>query len=431
VAPKVSQPKPPRKKRRSKEERQAYQAPQAVREALRFQLLSNAQDCVECGKCLKDCAFLQTHGTPQEIAFCYDPESPKFHDLAFECSLCGLCAAVCPPKVGVDPFALFQEMRREAVDRGKGCFSQHDGIVSYEKKGNSRWLSWYGLPEGCETVFFPGCTLPGSQSDNVEKLFDLLQETIPDLGIVLDCCTKPSHDLGREDFFGQMFGELRDYLVESGVKKVLVACPSCYQAIDLHGDPIQVQTVYEYLEDKALPEVPALDATITVHDPCSTRDQPAVHQGVRSIIERRSLNIEEMRLHGKATTCCGEGGSVPFFAPEMAEKWTEKRAEAAAGKRIITYCSGCVNFIGKKTPTTHVLDVLFQPAKALAGEVKITRAPFTYLNRFLLKRRFQKKLPGVRSRERPFGIKPGGLSTLWKKLLVAVGFTGAVLFWIW
>lgn len=411
--------------RRSKQERQAYQAPEGIRDELAARLTHSARDCVECGKCLKDCGFLQDYGTPQEIAFRYDPGEQEFQRLAFECSLCGLCSEVCPDRLDIDPWGLFQEMRREAVDRGQGCFSQHDRMVGYENKGNSSWLSWYGLPEGCKTVFFPGCTLPGSQPDNVEKLFDLLREKIPDLGIVLDCCNKPSHDLGRQDFFQAQFGELRDYLLAQGVETVLVGCPSCYQAIDMYGEDLSVETVYEHLDQIDLPAAGAVRGTVAIHDPCSTRDREEVHAAVRGLVYRRDLDIEEFRLHGREAICCGEGASVGFLEPERAGAWAESRAEEAGDRRVVTYCSGCVHFVGAKTPTNHVLDLVFQPEKAMAGEVRVAKAPFTYLNRIWLKWRFWRKLgglPGVRTRVRDFWAPQDDRARpqRWPRVLAAV-----------
>jgi hypothetical protein len=54
------------------------------------------------------------------------------------------------------------------------------------------------------------------------------------------------------------------------------------------------------------------------------------------------------------------------------------------------------------TPTTHLLDLLFDPAAALAGKIRVGRSPFTYLNRILLKRQFRKKMRYGFSRERVF-----------------------------
>ena len=55
-----------------------------------------------------------------------------------------------------------------------------------------RIFSYYALPEGCNTVFFPGCTLSGTRSEKVILTYQRLKKSIPSLGIVLDCCTKPS-----------------------------------------------------------------------------------------------------------------------------------------------------------------------------------------------------------------------------------------------
>ena len=116
---------------------------------------------------------------------------------------------------------MFLEMRRESVSLGAQNFSDYGVILNYEKRGTSRCYSYYALPENCDTVLFPGCTLPGTRPDKVKGLYDHLQKTIPSLGIVLDCCTKPSHDLGREKHFHAMFSEMKEYLLQHGIKNVL------------------------------------------------------------------------------------------------------------------------------------------------------------------------------------------------------------------
>jgi len=102
-------------------------------------------------------------------------------------------------------------------------------ILGYEKRGTSKRYSYYAFPENCSTVLFPGCALPGTRPDKVKSLFAHLQKTIPNLGIVFDCCTKPSHDLGRDIHFQAMFNELQNYLLQNGIKNILVACPNCYR----------------------------------------------------------------------------------------------------------------------------------------------------------------------------------------------------------
>lgn len=156
-----------------------------------------SEKCIECNLCRKECGFLQKYGKPKAIADGFDPACGNQHAMAFECSLCGLCTAVCP--VGIDPAAMFLEMRREAVRHGGGDYPEHGVIINFEKRGASRRYTWYGLAEGCDTVFFPGCNLPGTRPVRVMQFYRHMRESVPSRGIVLNCRMKPSQDLGRED----------------------------------------------------------------------------------------------------------------------------------------------------------------------------------------------------------------------------------------
>ena len=203
---------------------------------------------------------------------------------------------------------MFLQMRCETVDRGNGSFPEHGGLLDYERRGTSKKYSFYGLPEGCDTVFFPGCTLPGTRPDKTYALYQELKRRMPSLGIVLDCCTKVSHDLGREKFFQAMFNEMKSYLLEKGVRRVLVACPNCHKIFLNHGGDLQVKTVYEILADDGAHEDRKLSGVVRVHDPCAVRSEEKVHAALRELIRRKGLAVEEMAHSGKSTLCCGEGG---------------------------------------------------------------------------------------------------------------------------
>ena len=204
-------------------------------ESLNNELKIFNEKCLNCSKCQSECEFLKRYGKPKEIADSF--AAGKFSGInVFECSLCGLCTAVCP--VELSPADMFLEMRREAVVRGIAPLPGHKGIMAYEQRGLSKKYSWYSLPEGCDTILFPGCTFAGTRMDTTIALYEHLKQTIPNLGIVLDCCCKPSHDLGRDEFFRTMFGELRDYFLAHGVKTVIVVCPNCYKVFKTNGDPI-------------------------------------------------------------------------------------------------------------------------------------------------------------------------------------------------
>ncbi|MCF8056988.1 MAG: VTT domain-containing protein [Desulfocapsa sp.] len=317
-------------------------------------------------------------------------------------------------------------MRRESVARGAQDFSGYGIILNYESKGTSKLYSYYALPEQCDTVLFPGCTLPGTRPDKVMSLFGHLQKTIPGLGLVLDCCTKPSHDLGRDKHFHAMFNEMQEYLLQNGVKNVLVACPNCYRVFSEYGDSLKVKTVYEYLAETSLPATPNIPVVITIHDPCSTRDEVQIHAAIRKLATKKSLQIEEMKHNGPKTICCGEGGSVGCVNPDYSKGWGARRKKEAGGTRILTYCAGCANFLSSVNPTSHMLDLLFDPEATLAGKSKVSKAPWTYLNRLRLKNQFKKKIHAAVSRERTFTGENQAKSGMLKRITILAGLIAVI-----
>ncbi|MBU0974060.1 MAG: (Fe-S)-binding protein [Proteobacteria bacterium] len=326
----------------------------------------------------------------------YDFSTPEFQKLAFECSLCNLCQAICPEKLG--PGSLFMGIRREAVDSGHMDFSRYKTILGYEKKGSSPLFSYYALPSGCDTVFFPGCTLTGTRPETTWKLFEHLEKRISHLGIVLDCCHKPSHDIGRQAYFESMFRDILHYLTGNGIKKVLVACPNCHKMFTQYASGFDIKTVYEVLDSGGLPVVVLGNRKVVVHDPCPMREETNVQTAVRNLLTASGIPFEEMKHWGKKTLCCGEGGSVGFVRPELAKKWGLLRQKESENRTIVTYCAGCAGFLSRVAPTVHIADILFSPEGALSSGIKVARAPFTYLNRLKLKQRFKKRLEPCKSR---------------------------------
>ena len=142
--------------------------------------------------------------------------------------------------MGLNPADMFLEMRRKAVDEEAAPFPEHKTMLAYEKRGTSKRYSWYSLPENCDTVLFPGCTLTGTRPDTTMDLYEHLKKDNPCLGIVLDCCCKPSHDLGRQEFFIEMLSDMKSYLIAHGIKTIMTACPNCYKVFNQYGTPLQV-----------------------------------------------------------------------------------------------------------------------------------------------------------------------------------------------
>ncbi len=373
-----------------------------VREALSRELKAVSSACINCKLCVRECAFLSAYGKPKEIADRYDPANPEDLKMSFECSLCGLCTAVCP--AGADPSAMFLQMRAEAVERGKAPFPRHAGLIAYEQRGISSRYSYYALPKGCSRIFFPGCTLPGTRPKITLRLFETLRQWDPTMAIALDCCTKISHDLGRELFFMSAFEEMKMFLLHHGVCEVLVACPNCFKIFQRYGQDLKVRTVYEVLADFPFDRNNGAYGTVSVHDSCGVRFEEKVHAAVRKLVRDKGLETVEMQHKGTKTVCCGEGGSVGCLDAGLSRRWAEIREAEAEKRLLIAACAGCTGFLNATTSTVHVLDLVYDPKKAIQGKARVSRPPFTYLNRLKMKRYLKKNLDAVTTRERDLRI---------------------------
>lgn len=363
--------------------------------------------CIECNICVNECAFLSRYGTPGKI--CTFQQTEGLHDSSiFACNLCGLCNTVCPKKIDVT--GAFLDIRRDLQRRGgtapatSSIDSRHQPICAYEKTGGSTLFSLHRLPEGCDTVFFPGCTLTATRSIVTMRTYSHLQTVQPNCGIILDCCGKPSHDLGLDGNFQPRLSRLANSLKAGGIKKIITACPSCHVTFRKYLPQCITRTIYEELIENPPPRTATFAETVTVHDSCTARNSPEIHEAVRTLLTRSGASITEARHSRDTALCCGEGAAASFISPELAGSWKTIRKQEAHGNRVITYCAGCAGVFGKDMQTTHLLDLLFDHDRALEGKEQKTRSPFTYLRRLLLKWRI--------SRRETAGNEPAGLSGL-------------------
>lgn len=355
-----------------------------------FQIINNiSENCIRCDRCWNECEFLKRYGKPKDIAESYNPADKRLKAMPFECSLCGLCDAVCP--VNIRPSLMFLEMRRNVSGKEDFFDKRYKGLVTYEKIGASKLFSYYGLPDNGHSILFPGCAFAGTRSEKTLELYKLLKKHIPDIGIVLDCCTKISHDLGRDSFFHTGFNKMKDILVNNGILNIYVMCPNCYMIFKKYGKEFTVITVYELLAQKGIPEGKNIQGDVTIHDPCVIRDEKNIHSAVRNLIERTGLSIKEMEHSAGRTVCCGEGGAVGYVSPDLAKKWGHIRKRESNGLKIITYCAGCAQTLSKFGETIHISDLIFEPEAVLKGKAVGSKSPFTYLERIKLKNKLKKE----------------------------------------
>ena len=314
-----------------------------------------AAHCTSCGVCVTPCAFLRREGTPAAICRRQPPADQL--ETAYDCSLCGQCDALCPE--GLRPSALFLAMRQALVRRGGFDARAYAGWLRYEKLGSHPLFRRHLIPPGSTTVFFPGCSLPGSRPEGVHDLLRRLRQQDASIGLVLDCCGKISHDLGREEYFSALFHRLADSLLARGVRRVLTACPGCSKIFRHADSPFEVKSVYEVLAAGAGESTPGEAApTVAIHDPCPARFDLAQQQAVRTLVTQAGWHIEELPESGRLTRCCGQGGMVEGKRPGTVVSEARLNAAQAQGRPLVTSCAACAHALEQAGPVAHVADLM-------------------------------------------------------------------------
>jgi len=321
------------------------------------------ENCTACGRCTASCLLLQEIGeAPLNIA----GRGPTIEE-AFSCNLCELCAAVCPEDLS--PAGMFAAKRIEAVANGefpiydyRYLFPDRELNVCklYREKYN---IDYNDLPidQKGEAAFFPGCTMLTYAPAITRAAFNHLQELWPYISLLTDCCGKPLYQMGLKERGENYTGYIKKKLKGLGVRVLITACPNCFYQLRAELAPagIEVRTIYEIWEDGK-----AGTSLITVHDSCPDRHEGIFARQVRGVLEQLGYQRVEMEHHGTTTFCCGSGGQVSHFRPDLAEALISCRLEEAkntGGGILVGYCLSCVlNFarISTGIKVRHALDLL-------------------------------------------------------------------------
>jgi Fe-S oxidoreductase len=341
-----------------------------------------SEGCTQCRTCQIRCVFLREHGTPKDLAD-HLLGSGIGIARAFECSLCGLCQAVCPMHLPLPDF--FLAMRRAALKNGAASLAPYRSLLNYETVGASVLFRLFALPPGGDTVLFPGCTFPAAHPRTALALYRHLYTADAALGLALSCCFKPSHDLGRQDFFASRFGTLRATLLARGVRTVLTACPNCFKVFTQYGDGLAVRSVLSALAENPPQGRTHVRGAAIMHTPCPLRFEKEVQDVALKFARESGLDVEKTRQEGFLGACCGEGGAVGALRPDYAATWTRNVEKGAQGRTIITTCAGCAKFISRRSRAIHLLDLIFFPQEAVSGTLPRPRGLRAYLHRLHFK----------------------------------------------
>jgi len=141
-----------------------------------------------------------------------------------------------------------------------------------------------------------------------------------------------------------------------GVKRVVTTCPSCFHfwkhsypaalgVEEMEDLGLEVQHATEFLADLLETgdlKLRKLRENVTYHDPCDLGRKGGVTEAPRRVLAQiPGLRLVEMAENRDSSHCCGGGGNLETFAPEMSKAVARNRIRQAADVRAGTLVSAC------------------------------------------------------------------------------------------
>ena len=245
-----------------------------------------------------------------------------------------------------------------------------------------------------EVLFWVGCA--GSFDQRAQKITKAFVTILDKVGInyaILGkeemCTGDPVRRAGNEFMFQMMAYQNIQVLNNYGIKKIVTACPHCFNIIkneypELGGqyEVIHHSTFLQQLIDEGKVRLkeggPYKGKRITFHDSCYLGRANNIYDAPRKVLEALDSELIEMKRCRSNGLCCGAGGAQMFKEEEPGTKRIniERSVEAIATNASIvaSACPFCNTMLtdgvknAEKEDHVQVLDIAELIAASLHQE---------------------------------------------------------------
>jgi heterodisulfide reductase subunit D len=217
---------------------------------------------------------------------------------------------------------------------------------------------WAAKGETPEILFWVGCA--GSFDQRAQKITRAFATILDKAGIrygILgkeEACTgDPARRAGNEFLFQMMAYNNIQLLNNYGVKKIVTACPHCFNIFrneypELGGQyEVMHHTVFlQQLIDEGKIRIkeggPFKGKRITYHDSCYLGRANTIYEAPRKVLEALDAELVEMKRCRSKGLCCGAGGAQMFKEEEKgATRVNFERSQEAIGTGAGVIAAAC------------------------------------------------------------------------------------------
>ncbi len=288
----------------------------------------------------------------------------------WSCTACLACQVNCP--VSIPTFDKNIEMRRyltltlsKTTSETRLLFKnlqQKTDPYGMGKRQRTEWTEGLEIrnfaEEPAEYLYWVGCVASlDDRNRKVAKSFaSLLNKagvSFAILGQEETCCGDPARRCGNEDLYLGLAQGNVELMKELGVKKIITTCPHCFHTLKNEypqvGGDFEVYHQAEFLskliKEGKLAVNPALEGTVTFHDPCYLGRANGVFEEPRDVLAaaKKGPFVEMERNHDRSFCCGGGGGRI--WMEEHHKRINHARIDeaiAVSANTVVTACPYCL-----------------------------------------------------------------------------------------
>lgn len=312
--------------------------------------LKKVSACTACGECVSHCRVsLVSKGEflgPEHFVLSSTRSSPDFaKDVPnlFLCALCMECEPICPEEVPVAQ--MVRTMRRTLCRLNPDLIQTRYPLIykNFNEYGNpfgKAMQANFPRVEKGKDLLFLGCR---------ERAFgggplwiELFSKLGVDFGFMDElCCGGLFFDIGAD-----MENGLEGKILKTKARRVVAVCPHCETVLrgKLKGEIEVISPIDVFLERfEKIKNAPRPNGRVVFHDPCWLARGIGNIEEPREVMKRLALEVVEFERAKEFAPCCGAGGGLEFYSPELSEMMASERVECARelSASIVTACSGC------------------------------------------------------------------------------------------
>ena len=327
----------------------------------------------------------------------------------WSCLTCGACVQECPIHVEHVPKVI--DMRRFlTMEKGDVPETLQDSLKSLEDRGHpypstrqsrtdwAKGLDILRADQGDEfdVLYWVGCTAafdPRAQkvARSFVQLMQMADIKVAILGDAESCCGDPARRMGHEYIYDMMARDNVKQLKELGPKKIVTACPHCFNALgkeyrDFGGEfdvMHHTQMLSDLVSSGKIETSREVKEQVTYHDPCYLGRYNGEFEAPRETIGNAGCDIVEMERSRSKSFCCGGGGGHAFMAatgdgPRVNQLRAIEAVETGA-QVLATSCPFCLRMMEDgvgalpgqdKLIVRDVAELLFEATQQTAPELE-------------------------------------------------------------